>query len=40
MEQAFVNATVPYMLIGGVGFYKRREVKDYARLPAPDPQSR
>ena len=35
MEQAFVNATVPYMLIGGVGFYKRREVKDllaYLRL--------
>ena len=35
MEQTFVNATVPYMLIGGVGFYKRREVKDllaYLRL--------
>ena len=35
MEQAFVNATAPYMLIGGVGFYKRREVKDilaYLRL--------
>ena len=35
MEQAFVNATVPYMLVGGVGFYKRREVKDllaYLRL--------
>lgn len=35
MEQAFVNATVPYVLIGGVGFYKRREVKDllaYLRL--------
>ncbi len=35
MEQAFVNAAVPYMLIGGVGFYKRREVKDllaYLRL--------
>ena len=35
MEQAFVNATLPYMLIGGVGFYKRREVKDllaYLRL--------
>ena len=35
MEQAFVNATVPYTLIGGVGFYKRREVKDllaYLRL--------
>ena len=28
MEQAFVNAAVPYMLVGGVGFYKRREVKD------------
>ena len=35
MEQAFVNAALPYMLIGGVGFYKRREVKDllaYLRL--------
>lgn len=35
MEQAFVNAAVPYMLVGGVGFYKRREVKDllaYLRL--------
>ena len=35
MEQAFVNATVPYVLVGGVGFYKRREVKDllaYLRL--------
>ena len=35
IEQAFVNAAVPYMLIGGVGFYKRREVKDllaYLRL--------
>ena len=35
MEQAFVTAAVPYMLIGGVGFYKRREVKDmlaYLRL--------
>ena len=35
MEQAFVNKAVPYMLVGGVGFYKRREVKDllaYLRL--------
>ena len=35
MEQAFVNAAVPYALVGGVGFYKRREVKDllaYLRL--------
>ena len=35
MEQAFVNAAVPYVLVGGVGFYKRREVKDllaYLRL--------
>ena len=35
LEQAFVNATAPYMLVGGVGFYKRREVKDllaYLRL--------
>jgi len=28
MEQAFINASVPYTLVGGVGFYKRREVKD------------
>lgn len=35
IEQAFVNEGVPYMLVGGVGFYKRREVKDllaYLRL--------
>ena len=35
MEQAFVNEGLPYMLVGGVGFYKRREVKDllaYLRL--------
>ena len=28
MEQAFINESVPYTLVGGVGFYKRREVKD------------
>jgi len=28
MEQAFINDSVPYTLVGGVGFYKRREVKD------------
>lgn len=35
MEQAFVNGSTPYVLVGGVGFYKRREVKDmlaYLRL--------
>jgi DNA helicase-2/ATP-dependent DNA helicase PcrA len=28
IEQAFINASIPYTLVGGVGFYKRREVKD------------
>lgn len=28
LEDAFVKAKVPYRLVGGVGFYKRREVKD------------
>ncbi len=28
LEEAFVRAGLPYRLIGGVGFYKRREVKD------------
>ncbi|HYO89625.1 MAG TPA: 3'-5' exonuclease, partial [Candidatus Limnocylindrales bacterium] len=28
LEESFVRAGLPYRLIGGVGFYKRREVKD------------
>ena len=28
LEQACVNEGVPYVLVGGVGFYKRREVRD------------
>jgi len=35
LEQAFVDARIPYQLIGGVAFYQRREVKDmlaYLRL--------
>ncbi|MCY3978654.1 MAG: UvrD-helicase domain-containing protein [Chloroflexi bacterium] len=35
IEQKLVGANIPYVIIGGVGFYKRREVKDllaYLRL--------
>jgi DNA helicase-2/ATP-dependent DNA helicase PcrA len=35
IEDAFVSARIPYKLIGGVSFYKRREIKDilaYLRL--------
>ncbi|MBI5668861.1 MAG: UvrD-helicase domain-containing protein [Chloroflexi bacterium] len=35
LEEAFVRHNVPYRLIGGVGFYKRREIRDllaYLRL--------
>ena len=35
IEQTCINEGVPYVLVGGVGFYKRREVKDilsYLRL--------
>ncbi|MBZ0276924.1 MAG: UvrD-helicase domain-containing protein, partial [Anaerolineae bacterium] len=28
LEEALVKANVPYKLVGGVGFYKRREVRD------------
>lgn len=28
LEEAFVRTGVPYRLVGGVGFYRRREVKD------------
>jgi DNA helicase II / ATP-dependent DNA helicase PcrA len=28
LEESFVSAGVPYKLVGGVGFYKRREIRD------------
>jgi DNA helicase-2/ATP-dependent DNA helicase PcrA len=28
LEEAFISAGVPYRLVGGVGFYKRKEVRD------------
>ena len=28
IEQAFISDSIPYTLVGGVGFYKRREVRD------------
>jgi len=35
LEEAFIKEGVPYKLVGGVGFYKRREIRDllaYLRL--------
>lgn len=28
LEEAFLHAGIPYMLVGGVGFYDRKEIKD------------
>lgn len=35
LEEGFIRAALPYKLVGGIGFYKRREVRDltaYLRL--------
>src|SRR6185436_3117822 len=35
LEEAFIEAAIPYQIIGGVKFYERKEIKDmlaYARL--------
>ena len=29
IEEAFLEATMPYRVIGGVRFYERREIKDF-----------
>jgi len=37
LEEAFLHAGIPYMLVGGTGFYERREIKDviaYVRILA------
>ena len=28
LEEKFVNANIPYRIVGGVNFYARREIKD------------
>ena len=36
LEEAFNRGGIPYMIVGGIAFYKRKEIKDLIRLPETD----